>query len=59
MTLLTERPVERWFGRLVVSCREAACDLSRYDAGVLPFLLDHDTDAADWPHGGPRIQGAG
>ena len=45
MTLLTERPVDRWFGTLVVSCREAACDLSRYEAGVLPFLLDHDSSA--------------
>ena len=45
MTLLTERPVDRWFGTLVVSCREAACDLSRYEAGVLPFLLDHDASA--------------
>ena len=45
MTLLTERPVLRWYGMLVVSCREAACDLSRYEAGVLPFLLDHDASA--------------
>ena len=45
MTLLTERPVDRWYGTLVISCRESACDLSRYEAGVLPFLLDHDASA--------------
>lgn len=42
ISLSSEQPVDRWFGREVLDHTTSAVDLS-YARGGLPFLMDHDT----------------
>ena len=42
ISLSSEQPVERWFGREILDHSAAAVDLTYARAG-LPFLMDHDT----------------
>ena len=42
ITVATEREVDRWFGRMVLGCKPDEVRLDRFEAGVLPGLLDHD-----------------
>ena len=39
----SEQPVDRWFGREVLSHEQGAADLSRLNSGA-PFLWNHDRD---------------
>ena len=41
LSISSEMPVERWFGREVLEHTEAAIDLSRLNNSA-PVLLDHD-----------------
>jgi len=43
ISLSSEEPVERWFGREILSHDQQAVDLS-YARDGLPFLVNHDTD---------------
>lgn len=40
----SEEPVDRWWGREVLSHDDGAADFSRIDAGVAPYLFNHDRD---------------
>jgi HK97 family phage major capsid protein len=40
----TDQPIEHWFGMLQLDVSKGAVDLSRVEAGVCPFLVNHDRD---------------
>jgi HK97 family phage major capsid protein len=40
----SEEPVERYWGREVLSHEDGAADFSRIEAGVAPYLFNHDRD---------------
>jgi hypothetical protein len=40
----TDQPIEHWFGMLTLDVSKKAVDLSRVEAGVCPFLVNHDRD---------------
>lgn len=40
----SEEPVDRWWGKEVLSHDDGAADFSRIEAGVAPYLFNHDRD---------------
>jgi HK97 family phage major capsid protein len=40
----SEAPVERWFGKEILSHEEGCADLSRISDGVAPYLFNHNRD---------------
>lgn len=40
----TDQPIEHWFGMLSLDVSKKAVDLSRVEAGVCPFLVNHNRD---------------